>query len=209
MTRSPATVYVVDDDPMVLRSVGRVLRSAGFEVETFPSGQAFLAHPPAAGPSCVVLDVRMPGLTGLDLQEALSARKRPVAIVFISGASDIPSSVRAMKAGAVDFLTKPYSPDELLDAVRRAIARNASERAVHARAAAIAGRVETLTPREAEVLSLVVSGRLNKQIAGTMGITEKTVKVHRARVMAKMQADSVAELVRMAQLVGVGTPPPS
>jgi FixJ family two-component response regulator len=114
-----------------------------------------------------------------------------------------------MKAGAVDFLTKPYSPDELLDAVRRAIARNASERAVHARAAAIAGRVETLTPREAEVLSLVVSGRLNKQIAGTMGITEKTVKVHRARVMAKMQADSVAELVRMAQLVGVGTPPPS
>jgi FixJ family two-component response regulator len=209
VTRSPATVYVVDDDPMVLRSVGRVLRSAGFEVETFPSGQAFLAHPPAAGPSCVVLDVRMPGLTGLDLQEALSARKRPVAIVFISGASDIPSSVRAMKAGAVDFLTKPYSPDELLDAVRRAIARNASERAVHARAAAIAGRVETLTPREAEVLSLVVSGRLNKQIAGTMGITEKTVKVHRARVMAKMQADSVAELVRMAQLVGVGTPPPS
>jgi FixJ family two-component response regulator len=202
-------LYVVDDDPMVLRSVGRVLRSAGFEVETFPSGQAFLAHPPAAGPSCVVLDVRMPGLTGLDLQEALSARKRPVAIVFISGASDIPSSVRAMKAGAVDFLTKPYSPDELLDAVRRAIARNASERAVHARAAAIAGRVETLTPREAEVLSLVVSGRLNKQIAGTMGITEKTVKVHRARVMAKMQADSVAELVRMAQLVGVGTPPPS
>jgi FixJ family two-component response regulator len=194
---------------MVLRSVGRVHRSAGFEVETFPSGQAFLAHPPAAGPSCVVLDVRMPGLTGLDLQEALSARKRPVAIVFISGASDIPSSVRAMKAGAVDFLTKPYSPDELLDAVRRAIARNASERAVHARAAAIAGRVETLTPREAEVLSLVVSGRLNKQIAGTMGITEKTVKVHRARVMAKMQADSVAELVRMAQLVGVGTPPPS
>lgn len=204
--RPPATVYVVDDDASVLKSLGRMLRRAGFAVEGFPSGQDFLAHPPAPGPSCVILDVRMPGLDGLELQASLAARGCPPAIVFISGSSDIPISVRAMKAGAVDFLTKPYSADDLLDAVRRAVARNEVEQARHARSEAIAGRMRTLSRREAEVLSQVVTGRLNKQIAGELGITEKTVKVHRARVMRKMQADSVADLVRMGEALGVRPP---
>ena len=203
MTRPPATVYVVDDDASVLKSLGRVLRLAGFKVECFSSGQAFLGCQLAAGPSCVVLDVSMPGLSGLELQQALAAGQRPVSIVFISGASDIPMSVRAMKAGAVDFLTKPYTSADLLDAVRRAVARSEAELTEHAHVAAVASRTQTLTPREMEVLTQVVTGRLNKQIAGALGITEKTVKVHRARVMTKMRADSVAELVRMAQVVGL------
>lgn len=204
--RPPATVYVVDDDPSVLKSLGRLLRRAGFAVECFPSGRDFLAHPPAPGPSCMILDVRMPGLDGLELQASLAARGCPPAAVFISGSSDIPISVRAMKAGAVDFLTKPYSTDDLLDAVRRAVARNEVEQARHARSEAIAGRMRTLSRREAEVLSQVVTGRLNKQIAGELGIAEKTVKVHRARVMRKMQADSVADLVRMGEVLGVRPP---
>ena len=204
--RPPATVYVVDDDPSVLKSLGRMLRRAGFAAECFSSGQDFLAHPPAPGPSCLILDVRMPELDGLELQASLAVRGCPPAIVFISGSSDIPISVRAMKAGAVDFLTKPYSADDLLDAVRRAVARSEAEQARHARSEALAGRMRTLSRREAEVLSQVVTGRLNKQIAGELGITEKTVKVHRARVMRKMQADSVADLVRMGEVLGVRPP---
>jgi FixJ family two-component response regulator len=184
-----------------------MLRRAGFAVECFSSGQDFLAHRPEPGPSCLILDVRMPDLDGLELQASLAARGCPPAIVFISGSSDIPISVQAMKAGAVDFLTKPYSTDELLEAVRRAVARSEVEQARHARSEAIAGRMRTLSRREAEVLSQVVTGRLNKQIAGELGITEKTVKVHRARVMRKMQADSVADLVRMAEVLGVRPPP--
>jgi FixJ family two-component response regulator len=203
MMRPPATVYVVDDDASVLKSLGRVLRLAGFKVECFSSGQAFLDGKLADGPSCVVLDVSMPGLGGLELQQALAAGQRPVSIVFISGASDIPMSVRAMKAGAVDFLTKPYTSADLLDAVRRAVARSEAELAEHAHVAAISSRTRTLTPREMEVLTKVVTGRLNKQIAGALGITEKTVKVHRARVMTKMHAESVADLVRMAEAVGL------
>jgi FixJ family two-component response regulator len=204
VTKSPpATVYVVDDDPSVLKSLGRLLRKAGFSVECFPSGREFLAHHVPNGPSCVVLDVRMPEVGGLELQASLAARRGPTSIVFISGASDIPISVQAMKAGAVDFLTKPYTPDDLLDAVRRAVARSEVEQARHARLEAIAGRMRTLSRREAEVLSQVVTGRLNKQIAGELGITEKTVKVHRARVMRKMQADSVADLVRMGEVLGM------
>ncbi|HKZ05214.1 MAG TPA: response regulator transcription factor [Methylomirabilota bacterium] len=205
--RTPPTVYVVDDDASVLKSLGRMLRRAGFAVECFSSGRDFLAHPPPPGPSCMILDVRMPQLDGLELQASLAARGCPPAIVFISGSSDIPISVRAMKAGAVDFLTKPYSTDELLDAVRRAVARSEVDQARHARSEAIAGRMRTLSRREAEVLSQVVTGRLNKQIAGELGITEKTVKVHRARVMRKMQADSVADLVRMGEVLGVRPSP--
>jgi len=199
VTPAQAVVYIVDDDTSVLRSLARLLRSAGYRVESFTSGQDLLECQLTTGPACLVLDVRMPGLTGLELQGAVSARPRPLAIVFISGYGDIPMSVRAMKAGAVDFLTKPYSADDLLDAVRRALDRDGREQNERAHTADIERRVSSLTPREEEVFSLVVTGRLNKQIAGKLGISEKTVKVHRARVMEKMHADSVADLVRMSE----------
>jgi len=204
VTSSKATVYVVDDDASVLRSLGRLLQSAKYKVESFASGRDFLDYPLAAGPACLVLDVRMPGITGLELQEAVAARHRPLPIVFITGHGDIPMSVRAMKAGAVDFLTKPYSADALLDAVRRALTLDVAEQSERVRSREIEQLMTNLTQREGEVFALVVAGLLNKQIAWEMSISEKTVKVHRARVMEKMGADSVADLVRMA---GVVRPP--
>ena len=204
MTSSKATVYVVDDDASVLRSLGRLLQSAKYKVESFAVARDFLDYPLAAGPACLVLDVRMPGITGLELQEAVAARHRPLPIVFITGHGDIPMSVRAMKAGAVDFLTKPYSADALLDAVHRALTRDVAEQSERVRSREIEQRMTNLTQREGEVFALVVAGLLNKQIAWEMSISEKTVKVHRARVMEKMGADSVADLVRMA---GVVRPP--
>ena len=201
MTTPETTVYVVDDDASVLKSLTRLLRAARYKVQTFSSGRDFLAQPLTTGPACLVLDVRMPGITGLELQEALAARPRPLPIVFISGHGDIPMSVRAMKAGAVDFLTKPYGANDLLDAVRRAIDKDVSDQGDRVRALEIQQRLTNLTRREAEVFGLVVTGRLNKQIAWELGISEKTVKVHRARVMEKMRAESVADLVRMSQAV--------
>jgi FixJ family two-component response regulator len=199
-------VFVVDDDPSVRKSLTRLIGSAGYAVEAFASAGAFLARERHAGPCCLVLDVRMPGLTGLDLQEALAGTGRRMSIVFVTGHVDVPGSVRAMKHGAVDLLTKPVDGQDLLAAVQRALAKDLQDRAAEARVTEIQERVQMLTPRETEVFALVVTGMLNKQIAFELGISEKTVKVHRARVMEKMRAGSVAELVRLADRLGVIVP---
>jgi len=191
-------VFLVDDDASVRKSLARLLKTAGYEAELFVSVADFLARAPYDGPCCLVLDVRMPGLTGLDLQEALRAKGQRLSIVFITGYRDVPVSVKAMKAGAVDFLTKPVDAETLLAAIRQAVARTLTDRRRQARVTEIQGRITTLTRREAAVFALVVTGMLNKQIGSELGIGEKTVKVHRARVMEKMQAGSLAELVRLA-----------
>jgi FixJ family two-component response regulator len=191
-------VFLVDDDASVRKSLARLVKTAGYEAELFASVRDFLARAPYDGPCCLVLDVRMPGLTGLDLQEALRVAGQRLSIVFITGHRDIPVSVKAMKAGAVDFLTKPVDAETLLEAIRQAVARTLTDRRRQARVKEIRSRIATLTPREAAVFALVVTGMLNKQIGPQLGIAEKTVKVHRARVMEKMQAGSLAELVRLA-----------
>lgn len=201
-------MFLVDDDPSVLRALTRLLHAAGHQVSAFRSAQAFLAaHDPTA-PGCVVLDLAMPGLNGLELQHALAASgcRRPV--IFVTGRGDVPSSVQAMKAGAVDFLTKPVSEEYLLAAILRALERDRLMRQARAELEAIAERLNTLTPREREVLGHVVAGRLNKQIAADLGIVEKTIKVHRSRVMEKMCVRSVADLVRMAERGGVAVAAP-
>jgi FixJ family two-component response regulator len=208
MTAFVPTVFVVDDDASVRKSLTRLLTAAGYAVETFASARDFLAFERPPGPGCLVLDVRMPGLTGLDLQDALASAPHRVPIVFITGHGDISMSVRAMKDGAVDFLPKPFDDADLLDAIRRAVVKDVRDLSREAGVNDIQGRVNRLTPRETEVFALVVTGMLNKQIAGALGIGEKTVKVHRARVMEKMHAGSVAELVRLADAVGVVVPKP-
>jgi FixJ family two-component response regulator len=199
-------VFLVDDDSSVRAGLTRLLESAGYVVEAFASAREFLAYEPSTVPCCLVLDVRMPGLTGLDLQETLAAAGRRMSIVFITGHVDVPMSVRAMKGGAVDLLTKPVDAKDLMQAIQRAVAKDVRDRGEEARVAEIQKRVKLLTPRETEVFALVVTGMLNKQIAFKLGVVEKTVKVHRARVMEKMQARSVAELVRLAYRVGVIVP---
>lgn len=202
----PPTIFVVDDDPSVRKSLMRLVASAGYAVEAFALAGALLTHEPLARPCCVVLDVRMPGLDGLDLQETLARSGHQVPIVFMTGHGDVSMSVTAMKRGAVDFLTKPVDVQSLLEAIERAVTKDVKNLSEEGRDADVRGRVERLSPRETEVLALVVTGRLNKQIAGELGITEKTVKVHRARVMEKMRAGSVAELVRLADRAGVSVP---
>lgn len=199
MTASVAPlVFVVDDDASVRKSLVRLIKAAGYEAEAFGSVGDFLARHPYDGPCCLVLDVRMPGRTGLDLQEALRAAGQRLSIVFITGYRDVRVSVKAMKGGAVDFLTKPVDEGTLLGAIEQAVARTLADRRRQARQTEIQRRIATLTPREAAVFALVVTGMLNKQIGSDLGIGEKTVKVHRARVMEKMQAGSLAELVRLA-----------
>ncbi len=206
MMAPPPIVFVIDDDPSVRKALERLMRSAGHRAETFGSAREFLQRQHHHGPACLVLDVRMPGLTGLDLQEALAAAGYTMPIIFVTGHGDVPTSVRAMKAGAVDFLTKPFDDQALLGAVRDALERDRAARRERAEVKAVRTRLEKLTPREREVLSLLVTGMLNKQIAYDLGITERTVKVHRGRVMEKMQAGSVAELVRLAERVGISGP---
>ena len=193
-----AVVFLVDDDASVRKSLSRLISEAGYKVYAYASAREFLAREPATGPSCVVLDVRMPGVTGLDLQETLTGAVHEIPIIFITGHGDISMSVKAMKAGAVDFLTKPFAAKDLLDAIRRAVAKDTRDLEAEARDDDIRARVKLLTPRESQVFALVVTGMLNKQIAAELGIGEKTVKVHRARVMEKMRAGSVAALVRLA-----------
>jgi FixJ family two-component response regulator len=206
MTAAAPLVLVVDDDPSVRKSLSRLLESADYAVEAFASAGEFLARGPHPGPCCLVLDVKMPGLTGIQLQEMLAAAGRRMSIVFVSGHADVPTSVKAMKAGAVDLLTKPVDVRDLIAAIRRAMTRDEHERASETRLAEVRRRVAMLTARETEVFARVVTGMLNKQIGAALGIGEKTVKVHRARVMEKMQAGSVAELVRLADEVGVTVP---
>ena len=201
--RAAATVFVVDDDASVRKSLMRLLEAAGYTVEAFASAPEFLAAAQPPGPSCLVLDIRMPAMTGLDLQKTLSQAVHRIPIVFVTGHGDIAMSVQAMKAGAVDFLTKPYAAKDLLDAIGRALDKDTKDLGREARTRSIHARVETLTPRERQVFALVVTGMLNKQIAAQLGVVEKTVKVHRARVMDKMRAGSMAELVRLADDVGV------
>ena len=198
-----ASVFVVDDDPSVRKSLTRLIESAGYTVEAFASARDFLKAATAGGPCCLVLDVRMPGMTGLDLQRTLAQAVHRIPIVFVTGQGDIPMTVTAMKAGAVDFLTKPFAARDLLDAVHRAVEKDTRNLGTEARSRSLHARVETLTPRERQVFALVVTGMLNKQIAAQLGVVEKTVKVHRARVMDKMRAGSFAELVRLADAAGV------
>jgi FixJ family two-component response regulator len=203
---SDAVVYVVDDDESVRRALSRLCRSVGLATETFPSAKVFLEHAADDRPACLILDIRLPGPSGLHLQEELGRAGRDLPIIFITGHADVPSSVRAMKGGAIDFLQKPFNDQELLDCVQRALARSRAQRAERAERDDIRRRVDTLTPREREVLLQVVTGKLNKQIAGDLGIAEKTIKVHRGRVMQKMLANSVADLVRMVEKLGLTLP---
>ena len=194
-----STVFVVDDDAWVRKSLRRLIAVAGWRVETFASADAFLEGAPHDRPACLVLDVRLPGLNGLDLQKRLARSDGEMPIVFITGHGDIPMSVRAMKAGAIDFLPKPFEDTALLEAIERGIARDRTHRQEQKHLEAIRTCVRALTPREREVFDLVVTGLLNKQVAGRLHISERTVKAHRARVMQKMHAESLAELVKLSQ----------
>ena len=205
MNDQPAEIFLVDDDESVRKGLTRLIKSVGYQVQSFASAQEFLdAKPQSLGPTCLVLDIRMPGLTGLDLQSELQAAKVILPIIFITGHGDIPMSVRAMKAGAVDFLPKPVREETLLPAIEHALARASREQTEVAELEDIRRRLDSLTPREREVMGLVVTGMLNKQIAYELGTVEKTIKVHRARVMEKMEVGSLAELVRLAERLGIG-----
>lgn len=198
-------VFVVDDDAAVSAALSRLIRSVGMEVRTFASAQDFLRAGYQQVPTCVVMDVRLPDLSGLDVQEKLAAAKIDLPIIFITGHGDIPMTVRAMKAGALEFLTKPFKEQDLLEAVQRGIEKHRRLLAQRAALSELRHRYESLTPREREVLPLVTGGLLNKQIAAELGASEKTIKIHRSQVMQKMKAASVADLVRMAEKIGFAT----
>src|SRR5262245_14397435 len=206
MTEPQAIVFVVDDDESVRESLGGLIRSAGLRVETFASARQFLAGPrsnSAGAPNCLVLDVHLPGLSGLDLQKRMAEVDIEIPIIFITGRGDIPTTVRAMRAGAVELLTKLFRDQDLLDAIGQAIERDREARRRQAEVSDLRCRYESLTPREREVMGLVVSGLLNKQAAAELGINEGTVKVHRGQVMQKMRAASLADLVRMSDKLGI------
>src|SRR5678816_3353227 len=198
-----AVIAIVDDDPSVRQGLERLIRSMGWKTETFASAHEFLARGGAEAPSCIVLDLQLPGLSGLDLQKRMAEAGLEIPIVFLTGHGDIPASVRAMKAGAIEFLTKPVAEDNLLRAIREAVERDRSRRQQHAEMRDLQTRHQSLTVREQEVMRHVISGLLNKQIAGELNITEDTVKFHRGHIMRKMRADSLADLVRMAQNLGI------
>jgi len=199
MKAKTSVVYIVDDERAVCLALERLIRSAGYQALTFLSALDFLGHDPSGRPCCLILDVEMPELGGLDLQRELEARGIFIPIIFLTGHGTIPMSVQAMKDGAADFLTKPCNDEELLEAVRRSIARDRLEKRKRAAVDSIRRRILSLTEREEQVFRRIVSGKLNKQVAAELRISEKTVKVHRARVMAKMKAGSLAELVRLAE----------
>ena len=200
---SRPTVFVVDDDASVREAVRSLLRSVGLLVETFGTAQEFLSNPRNSAPGCLVLDVRLPGIGGLELQHQLAERNLHIPIIFITGHGDIPMSVRAIKAGALEFLTKPFRDQDLLDVVQQAIDQDRRARQQRAEIAELRQRYEGLSPREREVMALVARGLPNKQIAGTLGTSEATVKLHRGRSMQKMQAGSLADLIRMAEKLGI------
>ena len=200
---SDALIAIVDDDPSVRRGLQRLIRSAGWKAETFASAQEFLASPLADAPSCLVLDLQLPGLSGLHLQQRMAELGLDIPIVFLTGHGNIPASVQAMKAGAIEFLTKPVDEQNLLKAIQEAIERDRRTRRQQAEIHDLRRRYESLTAREQEVMQRVISGVLNKQIAGELSITEDTVKFHRGHVMRKMCADSLADLVRMAENLGI------
>jgi FixJ family two-component response regulator len=203
MTEPPPTVIVIDDDPAVRESLSSLLRSVGLQVQLFGSVGEFLNSSYPDGPSCLVLDVRLPGLSGLDLQQELAAANNHRSTIFITGYGDIPMCVQAMKGGAIEFLTKPFRDQDLLDAIQLGLSRD-RERIEHEKELAVLrARFEMLTPREREVMALIVTGRLNKQVAGDIGISEITVKIHRAQVMRKMGAASLPDLARMADKLNI------
>ncbi len=199
-------VFVIDDDESVRKGLKRLLSSADYESEVFNSATDFLERPPHAGPSCVIVDVQMPGLNGVELQDALIQRRREEQLVFITGHGNIPMCAQVMKAGAVDFLSKPFKPRQLLDCVEDALARSAKQRARAADKNAARALLDRLTPREFEVMQLVITGKLNKQVGSALGMAEKTVKVHRGRVMQKLGVPSVAELVRLVERADLVSP---
>jgi len=199
------TVHIVDDDPSIQRSLRRLLESVGLNSECYSSAQDFIERRNADAPGCLLLDVRMPGLSGLELQDHLRSEACMLPIIFVTGYGDVPMTARAMKTGAIDFLQKPFNEQELLEAIERALAHNCQMRQEQAERRKVQMRLRLLTPREQEVLERVVAGKTNKEIAAEFGITEKTIKVHRARVMEKMQADSLAQLVVLAQVAGVSS----
>jgi len=203
MTEAEPIVFIVDDDLSVRRSTERLIRAAGLKVQTFTSAREFLKMQPPDGPSCLVLDVQMPGLSGMDLQRELAQSRIHIPIIFITAHGDIPMTVRAMKAGAVEFLTKPFPSRALLNAIRAAIERDRAAHKERSETAGLRERYEQLTPREREVMALVAAGLLNKQVGSELATTERTIKFHRAHIMEKMRAESLADLVRMAEKLGV------